>query len=178
MFDFYGKTSPFLKCFLLYFYTSFGKCQKVDNICLVNVSSGTIFDIGNQEWLGWQNLRSCLIDLALCKHCSLILNICICICILFVFAFNLDLCLYLYCSLQIWLTHLILNNCICNLYSICSCTWICICSCILFGFVLLFVQGGFFNWSALKMTKYEEKLKYLKWSANCSSRKVLSVNPQ
>ena len=25
---------------------------------------------------------------------------------------------------------------------------------------------------ALKMTKYEEKLKYLNWSANCSSRKV------
>ena len=36
----------------------------------------------------------------------------------------------------------------------------------------------FFDWSALKMTKYEEKLKYLNWSANCSSRKVLSVNPQ
>ena len=31
------------------------------------------------------------------------------------------------------------------------------------------VQGGFFDWSALKMTKYEEKLKYLNWSANCSS---------
>ena len=28
------------------------------------------------------------------------------------------------------------------------------------------------------MTKYEEKLKYLNWSANCSSRNVLSVNPQ
>ena len=40
------------------------------------------------------------------------------------------------------------------------------------------IQGGFFNWSALKMTKYEEKLKYLNWSANCSSRKVLSVKPQ
>ena len=40
------------------------------------------------------------------------------------------------------------------------------------------IQGGFFNWSAQKMTKYEEKLKYLNWSANCSSRKVLSVNPQ
>ena len=39
------------------------------------------------------------------------------------------------------------------------------------------IQGGFFNWSALKMTKYEEKLKYLNWSA-ISSRKVLSVNPQ
>ena len=150
----------------------------VDNICLVNVNSGTIFDIDNQEWLGWQNLRSCLIDLALCKHCSLILNICNCI--LFVFAFDLDLCLYLklhlYYSMQILLTHLILNICICNLYFICSCTWICIC--ILFGFVLLFVQGGFFYWSALKMTKYEEKLKYLNWSANCSSQKVLSVKPQ
>ena len=31
------------------------------------------------------------------------------------------------------------------------------------------IQGGFFDWSALKMTKYEEKLKYLNWSANCSS---------
>ena len=40
------------------------------------------------------------------------------------------------------------------------------------------IQGGFFDWSALKMTKYEEKLKYLNWSANCSSRKVLSVKPQ
>ena len=40
------------------------------------------------------------------------------------------------------------------------------------------IQGGFFGWSALKMTKYEEKLKYLNWSANCSSRKVLSVKPQ
>ena len=39
-------------------------------------------------------------------------------------------------------------------------------------------KGCFFDWSALKMTKYEEKLKYLNWSANCSSRKVLSVNPQ
>ena len=27
------------------------------------------------------------------------------------------------------------------------------------------VQGGFFNWSALKMTKYKEKFKYLNWSA-------------
>ena len=36
----------------------------------------------------------------------------------------------------------------------------------------------FFDWSAPKMTKYEEKLKYLNWSANCSSGKVLSVNPQ
>ena len=36
----------------------------------------------------------------------------------------------------------------------------------------------FFDWSALKMTKYEEKLKYLNWFANCSFRKVLSVNPQ
>ena len=26
--------------------------------------------------------------------------------------------------------------------------------------------------------KYEEKLKYLNWYANCSSQKVLSVNPQ
>ena len=42
----------------------------------------------------------------------------------------------------------------------------------------LVIQGGFFNWSALKMTMYEEKLKYLNWSANCSSRKVLSVRPQ
>ena len=40
------------------------------------------------------------------------------------------------------------------------------------------IQGAFFYWSALKMTKYEEKLKYLNWSANCSSRKVLSVKPQ
>ena len=38
--------------------------------------------------------------------------------------------------------------------------------------------GWFINWSALKMTKYKEKLKYLNWSANCSSQKVLSVNPQ
>ena len=38
--------------------------------------------------------------------------------------------------------------------------------------------GWFFNWSALKMTKYKEKLKYLNWSANCSSQKVLSVKPQ
>ena len=36
------------------------------------------------------------------------------------------------------------------------------------------IQGVFFYWSALRMTKYEEKFKYL----NCSSRKVLSVNPQ
>ena len=28
------------------------------------------------------------------------------------------------------------------------------------------IQGGFFDWSALKMTKYEEKIKYLNWSAN------------
>ena len=28
------------------------------------------------------------------------------------------------------------------------------------------------------MTKYEEKLKYLNWSANCSSQKFLSVNPK
>ena len=41
-----------------------------------------------------------------------------------------------------------------------------------------YIQGGFFNWSALKMTKYKEKLKYLNWSANCSSQKVLSVKPQ
>ena len=40
------------------------------------------------------------------------------------------------------------------------------------------VQGDFFDWSALKLTKYEEKLEYLDWSANCSSRKVLSVNPK
>ena len=40
----------------------------------------------------------------------------------------------------------------------------------------MFVQGAFFDWSALKMTKYEEKLKYLNWSANWSSKKVLSVN--
>ena len=40
------------------------------------------------------------------------------------------------------------------------------------------VQGAFFYWSALKMTKYEEKLKYLNWSVNCSSQKALSVNPQ
>ena len=37
------------------------------------------------------------------------------------------------------------------------------------------IHTGWFDWSALKM-KYEEK--YLNWSANCSSRKVLSVNPQ
>ena len=41
-----------------------------------------------------------------------------------------------------------------------------------------FIQGGFFDWSALKKTKYEEKLKYLNWSANCSSWKVLSVKTQ
>ena len=40
------------------------------------------------------------------------------------------------------------------------------------------IQGGLFDWSALKMTEYDEKLKYMNWSANCSSRKVLSVNPQ
>ena len=40
------------------------------------------------------------------------------------------------------------------------------------------IQGGFYNWSALKMTKYKEKLEYLNWSANCSSQKVLSVKPQ
>ena len=40
------------------------------------------------------------------------------------------------------------------------------------------IQGGFFYWSALKMTKYEERSKYSNWSANCSSRKVLSVNLQ
>ena len=38
--------------------------------------------------------------------------------------------------------------------------------------------GWFFDWSALKMTKYEKKLNYLNWSANCSSRKALSVNPK
>ena len=37
---------------------------------------------------------------------------------------------------------------------------------------------GLFYWYALKMSKYEEKLKYLDWSDNCSSRKVLSVKPQ
>ena len=41
-----------------------------------------------------------------------------------------------------------------------------------------YLQGVFFGWSALKMIKYEEKLKHLDWSANCSSRKVLSVNLQ
>ena len=41
-----------------------------------------------------------------------------------------------------------------------------------------YIQGGFFDWSTLKMNKYEEKLKYLNWSTNWSSRKVLSVNPQ
>ena len=41
-----------------------------------------------------------------------------------------------------------------------------------------YLQGGFFDWFALKMTKYKEKLKYLNWSANCSSQKVLSVKPQ
>ena len=40
------------------------------------------------------------------------------------------------------------------------------------------IQGGFFNWSTLKMTKYKEKFKFLNWSANCSSQKVLSVKPQ
>ena len=44
--------------------------------------------------------------------------------------------------------------------------------------ILLVIQSGFFDWSALKMTKYEEKFKYLNWSANCSSQKVLSVKPQ
>ena len=39
-----------------------------------------------------------------------------------------------------------------------------------------YVQGGFFDWSALEMTKYEEKLKYLNWSANCSSRKVPTLS--
>ena len=42
----------------------------------------------------------------------------------------------------------------------------------------MYVQDAFFDWAALKMTKYEEKLKYLNWSANCSSQKDLSVNPQ
>ena len=44
--------------------------------------------------------------------------------------------------------------------------------------ILYLIQGVFCYWSALKMTKYEENFKYLNWSANCSSRKVLSVNPQ
>ena len=42
----------------------------------------------------------------------------------------------------------------------------------------MYVQDAFFDWAALKMTKYEEKLKYLNWSVNCSSQKVLSVKPQ
>ena len=42
----------------------------------------------------------------------------------------------------------------------------------------MYMQGGFFDWSALEVTKYEEKLKYLNWSANCSSRKVVSVKAQ
>ena len=46
----------------------------------------------------------------------------------------------------------------------------------IFGQVI--IQGAFFYWSALKMTKYEEKVKYLNWSTNCSSRTVLSVKPQ
>ena len=37
------------------------------------------------------------------------------------------------------------------------------------------LQGGFFNWSAQKMTKYKEKLKYLNWSANWSAQKILST---
>ena len=31
--------------------------------------------------------------------------------------------------------------------------------------------GWFFDWSALKMTKYEEKLKYLNWSATVPPEK-------
>ena len=42
----------------------------------------------------------------------------------------------------------------------------------------LFATYRVVDWFALKLTKYEEKLKYLNLSANCSSRKVLSVNPQ
>ena len=38
-----------------------------------------------------------------------------------------------------------------------------------------YIQGGFFNWSAQKMTKYKEKLKYLNWSANWSAQKILST---
>ena len=37
------------------------------------------------------------------------------------------------------------------------------------------IQGVFFYWSALRMTKYEEKFKYLNWSANCSSQKVSTL---
>ena len=33
------------------------------------------------------------------------------------------------------------------------------------------IQGGFFDCSALKMTKYKEKLKYQNCSANCSPKK-------
>ena len=37
------------------------------------------------------------------------------------------------------------------------------------------IQGAFFYWSAQKMTKYKEKLKYLNWSANWSAQKILST---
>ena len=37
------------------------------------------------------------------------------------------------------------------------------------------LQGGFFDCSAQKMTKYKEKLKYQNCSANCSSQKILST---
>ena len=34
------------------------------------------------------------------------------------------------------------------------------------------IQGAFFDWSAQKMTKYKEKLKYLNCSTSCYSQKV------
>ena len=37
------------------------------------------------------------------------------------------------------------------------------------------IQGGFFDCSAQKTTKYKEKLKYQNCSANCSSQKILST---
>ena len=37
------------------------------------------------------------------------------------------------------------------------------------------IQGGFFDCSALKMTKYKEKLKHPNCSGNCSPKKILST---
>ena len=39
----------------------------------------------------------------------------------------------------------------------------------------ILIQDGFSDWSALKVTKSKEKLKYLNWSANCSTQKILST---
>ena len=139
MLDFYGKNSPFLLCFLLYFVWwmskggqyFFGKCQQWYNIW--HWQSGMV---GLAKPSGLPHRFGSLQTLL----AQLILNICNCI--LFVFVFDLDLCLYLslhlYCSMQILPTHLILNICICTRYSSCSCTWIGIC--ILFVFVLHFAN--------------------------------------